>query len=82
MVAEAAERANCSSKRSNDYRALYYQATTELLPQQLVDLTNELRRVADQQGVALLGHFASLGDLVCSYLRAWHRALLTNHLSL
>jgi AAA+ ATPase superfamily predicted ATPase len=46
-----------------DHHALYYQATTELLPQQLVDLTNELRRVADQQGVALVGHFASLGDL-------------------
>ncbi len=47
----------------NDHYALYYQATTELLPQQLVDLTNELRRVADQQGVALVGHFASLADL-------------------
>ncbi len=46
-----------------DHYGLYYQATTELLPQQLVDLTNELRRVADQQGIALIGHFASLGDL-------------------
>jgi AAA+ ATPase superfamily predicted ATPase len=43
--------------------ALYYQATTELLPQQLVDLTNELRRVASQQGITLIGHFSSLGDL-------------------
>lgn len=47
----------------NDHHALYYQATTELLPLQLADSTNELRRVADQQGVVLVGHFASLADL-------------------
>src|SRR5256885_784690 len=43
--------------------ALYYQATTELLPQQLADLTNELRHVADQQEVTVIGHLASLGDV-------------------
>lgn len=46
-----------------NHHALYYQATTELLPQQLVDLTNELHRVASQQGITLIGHFSSLGDL-------------------
>jgi hypothetical protein len=46
-----------------DHRALYYQATTELLPQQLADLTDELRRVAGQQEVTVVGHLASLGDL-------------------
>jgi uncharacterized protein len=46
-----------------NHHALYYQATTELLPQQLVDLTNELRRVASQQGITLVGHLSSLGDL-------------------
>lgn len=46
-----------------NHPALYYQATTELLPQQLADLTNELRRVASQQEVALVGQLASLGEL-------------------
>ena len=43
--------------------AFYYQTTTELLPQQLADLTNELRCVAGQQEVALVGQLASLGEL-------------------
>lgn len=43
-----------------DYPAIYYQATTEVINQQLDDLTDELRRYAGER--AVIGRLNTLGD--------------------